>query len=110
MRASSLRLCLGAFVVPEAKDRLLARQLAAVLANAVAGDAVPHATRPAPAAHWPVPGRACVVDRSLALPHHAPISLDGALPGFESPLHVSTRALSDEAFTLAGRRALVVGG
>ncbi|MBI1967793.1 MAG: hypothetical protein HYS40_07370 [Gemmatimonadetes bacterium] len=102
-------LCLGAFVVLEAKDRLLARQLRTVLHNAVAGDAIPHATRtsPLPVTHWPAAGTRCFADPSLALPVRP--ALDGALPGLDSPLHVSTRALTDDPFTLAGRRALVVG-
>jgi len=102
-------LCIGAFVVLHASDRRLERQLHAVLRSALLGHGVPHATRPATGVtHWPVPGTACRRDPGLAIPD--PISLDGALPGLDSPLHASSRALSDEAFTIAGRRALVVGG
>lgn len=101
-------LCIGAFVVPGARDRLLARQLQAVLANAIAGQAVPHHTRDAPAACWPEPGHAAYEDQNLVLPDR--VRLDGPLPGLESPLHVESRALADEAVTLAGRRVLAVGG
>jgi hypothetical protein len=105
-------LCIGAFVVPEAWDRLLERQLRAMLRNALLGEGIPRAGRPTPAAHWPAPGRACHADPTLTLPGGGGPSLDGALPGTgsESPLHVGTRALADEAFSLAGRRALIVGG
>lgn len=101
-------LCLGAFVVPEAPDPLLVRQLHTVLGNAVAGDGIPHATRTGPVTWWPVEGTRCVADASLALP--AVTALDGALPGLDSPLHIATRALTDDPYSLAGRRALVVGG
>ncbi|HMA44678.1 MAG TPA: hypothetical protein VKO86_11705, partial [Gemmatimonadales bacterium] len=101
-------LCIGAFVVPGAHDPLLARQLRRVLANALAGQGIPHHSREAPAAAWPQPGRAAHEDQNLVLPDR--VRLDGPLPGLGSPLHVASRALSDEAVTLAGRRVLVVGG
>ncbi len=103
-------LCVGAFIAPAAPDRLYDRQLRALLRNALLGDGIPAASRtgtPAPC-YWPVPGTTARADPQLALP--APLALDGALPGLDSPLHVGSRALSDEAFTLAGRRVLVVGG
>lgn len=101
-------LCIGAFVVPGARDPLLSRQLHAVLANALAGQAIPHQSRDAPAACWPPPGRAAYEDSNLVLPDR--VRLDGPLPGLDSPLHVASRAQADEAVTLAGRRVLVVGG
>ncbi|HTR20305.1 MAG TPA: GH116 family glycosyl hydrolase [Gemmatimonadales bacterium] len=104
-------LCLGAFVVLHAKDLRLERQLHAVLRNALVGNGIPHHTRPSSGSgvtHWPIPGTTCRLDSTLVIPD--PVSLDGALPGLDSPLHVSSRALSDEAFTVAGRRTLVVGG
>ena len=104
-------LCVGAHVVPAAPDRRFRRQLAALLRNALVGDAIPH-RRYEPgsfaAAVWPVPGRCAREDPNLVLPDR--VSLDGPLPGLESPLHVASRALSDDAVTLAGRRVLVVGG
>jgi len=101
-------LCIGAFVVPDARDGLLTRQLGTVLRNALLGQGIPHAERTAPATCWPAPGTTARVDPGLVFP--AFIALDGALPGLESPLQAATRALTDEAFTVAGRRALVVGG
>jgi hypothetical protein len=101
-------LCIGAFVVPGARDPRLVPQLTALLANAVAGAAIPHATRVVPASHWPLPGRAAIRDDALAIP--APPALDGAFPGLDSDLHVESRALDDAPYSLAGRRALVTGG
>jgi mannosylglycerate hydrolase MGH1-like protein len=101
-------LCIGAFIVPGARDPLLRRQLHTLLANAIAGHGVPHAGRDAPAADWPEPGVTAYEDPNLVLPDR--VRLDGPLPGLESPLHVASRALADEALTLAGRRVLVVGG
>lgn len=101
-------LCVGAFVMPGARDPRLTRQLRIVIENAVARDAIPHRTRAAEAAAWPSPGRTAREDSNLVLPDR--VRLDGALPGLESPLHVASRALSDEAVTLAGRRVLVTGG
>src|SRR3989442_10107848 len=101
-------LCIGAFVAPGAQDRLLERQLGAVLANGLRGDGIPRVGRAEPVTHWPVPGRRAREDRTLELPERP--ALEGALPDLEAPLHASTRAVADEAFTLAGRRALVVGG
>lgn len=101
-------LCIGAFVAPAAPDPLLSRQLRAVLENAIAGDAIPHRMRVAEATAWPQPGTTARDDQNLVLPDR--IRLDGPLPGLESPLHVASRALSDEAVILAGRRILVTGG
>ena len=101
-------LCIGAHIVPAAPDRRFRRQLAAVVRNALCGEAIPHERRSLPAATWPVPGRCAREDPNLVLPDR--VSLDGPLPGLESPLHVASRALSDDAVTIAGRRALVVGG
>jgi hypothetical protein len=101
-------LCVGAFVAPGAPDPLLARQLRALLENALTGDAIPHRTRVVDASAWPVPGKSAREDDNLVLPDR--IRLDGPLPGLESPLHVASRALSDEAVILAGRRILVTGG
>jgi hypothetical protein len=109
-------LCIGAFVVPEARDRLLERQLRTVLGNALLGDGIPGPTREGGAwgaggatpPCWPVPGTTGRPDAQLTLPES--LELDGALPGLDSPLAIASRALADEAFTLAGRRVLVVGG
>jgi hypothetical protein len=101
-------LCIGAFVAPGARDPRLARQLRALLENAIARDAIPHRSRGGDAAVWPEPGHAAREDQNLVLPDR--VRLDGPLPGLESPLHVASRALSDEAVILAGRRALVTGG
>lgn len=102
-------LCLGAFMVLHARDRRLERQLHAVLANALLGDGIPHHTRlRTGVTHWPRPGTQVRLDPSLTIPPTVP--LDGALPGLDSPLHASSRALADDPFTIAGRRALVVGG
>ena len=101
-------LCIGAFVAPGARDPLLARQLRAMLANAISGDGIPHSTRTVEAAAWPEAGTTAREDGNLVLPDR--IRLDGPLPGLESPLHVASRALSDEAVILAGRRMLVTGG
>jgi hypothetical protein len=101
-------LCIGAQVVPGAPDRRFRRQLAAVLRNALCGEAIPHERRALPAATWPEPGRCAREDPNLVMPDR--VRFDGPLPGLESPLHVSSRALSDDALTIAGRRALVVGG
>lgn len=101
-------LCIGAFVAPGAGDALLARQLRTLLENAITGDAIPHRTRRAEAATWPTPGTVAHEDGNLVLLDR--VRLDGPLPGLESPLHVASRALSDEAVTLAGRRTLVTGG
>ena len=46
-------LCLGAFVVLGARDQLLARQLHAVLRNALLGEGIPSAVRPARPVYWP---------------------------------------------------------
>ncbi|HET9708371.1 MAG TPA: GH116 family glycosyl hydrolase [Gemmatimonadales bacterium] len=104
-------LCIGAHVVPAAPDRRFRRQLAALLRNALVGDGIPHERYEQGsfvAATWPLPGRCAREDPNLVLPDR--VSLDGPLPGLESPLHVASRALSDDAVTIAGRRVLVVGG
>src|SRR5690606_27622638 len=46
-------LCLGGYIHLAAPDRLLSRQLHAMLRNAVVGDAIPHATRMAQVVCWP---------------------------------------------------------
>ena len=101
-------LCIGAFMVLGARDPRLAPQLRVLLANALAGAAIPHAARAGPAAHWPAPGRAAFPDESLSIP--AAPALDGAFPGLDSDLHADSRALEDTPYSLAGRRALVTGG
>jgi hypothetical protein len=101
-------LCVGAFVVPDARDPLLEPQLSRVLHNALAGEAIPHEERSEPAAVWPKPGRTAGEDPNLVLPD--PVRSDGPLPGLGSPLHVWSRAQQDEPFVLAGRRAMTVGG
>jgi mannosylglycerate hydrolase MGH1-like protein len=100
--------CIGAFIAPEARDTRFARQLGALLRNALLGEGIPHAARTAPAACWPAAGTTAREDAALVFPGRVP--LDGALPGLESPLQAGTRALADDAFSVAGRRVLLVGG
>ncbi|HEY6222621.1 MAG TPA: hypothetical protein VIW26_02455, partial [Gemmatimonadales bacterium] len=101
-------LCIGAYIVPGAPDRRFRRQLAVVIRNALCGEAIPHERRSVPAPTWPPPGCCAREDANLVFPDR--VQLDGPLPGLESPLHVSSRALYDDAITIAGRRVLVVGG
>jgi hypothetical protein len=120
-------LCLGAYVPLAAPDPLLARQLRAVLANAIRGDAIPHATRAAAATWWPGPP----VERQQELdlfpeastpdapatpgggPRRPGADAAGAVwdewPPSASPLTSESPARSDEPWTLAGRRVLAVG-
>jgi Mannosylglycerate hydrolase MGH1-like glycoside hydrolase domain len=101
-------LCIGAFVVPGARDPSLVLQLRRMLRNALAGGGIPHADRTEPAATWPEPGRTAREDSNLVLPDR--VRTDGPLPGLESPLHVWSRAQHDDPLLLTGRRAMVVGG
>ncbi|HEU5320530.1 MAG TPA: hypothetical protein VFX28_06995, partial [Methylomirabilota bacterium] len=102
-------LCVGAFVALGAPDRLLERHLRAVLANALLGEGIPSALRTGQARHWPPPPPPPGSPRQVLVVPDAP-PLDGAFPDFDSPLHTTTHPDSDEPFTLAGRRLLVVGG
>jgi hypothetical protein len=99
-------LCVGAFVVLGARDRLLERQLHAVLRNALLGEGIPSAVRPGRPAYWP--GAAQQHPPAKLVVPAAP-SLDGSLPDLEAGLRVDSHGLMDEAFTVAGRRVLVAG-
>lgn len=107
-------LCLGAYVQLAAPDPLLARQLRAVLHNALAADAIPHATRLGAAVCWPDAAAQAAPGPSSSVP-----AGELATPGREvwdewppstSPLILESPARGDESWTLAGRRVLAVGG
>lgn len=120
-------LCIGAYASLAAPDPLLARQLRAMLANALTGDAIPHATRVAAVTGWPgaavePPAELELFSPSPDLPPPVvatggvPRAGSGSLPAVwdewppsASPLATDAPARSDEPWTLAGRRALVVG-
>jgi hypothetical protein len=101
-------LCIGADIVPGARDPSLAPQLRRMMCNVLAGEAIPHAQRTGLATTWPEPGRRARPDANLVLPDAVPMG--GPLPGLESPLHVWSRAHTDEPVILSGRRILLVGG
>ena len=120
-------LCVGAYASLAAPDPLLARQLRAMLANAVLGEAIPHATRGGVVTCWPgaaveslpEPGRVRAspttqvpIEATMGAPRPGAGGL-GAVwdewPPSVSPLTSDTPARADEPWTLAGRRALVVG-
>lgn len=100
-------LALGAFVHLAAPDQLLGRQLRAVLANALTGEAIPHRDRPEPVAHWPAPAVDCRRER-VAVPQLP--DLNEAWTDEPSPLRLHRAIGEDEPWTLAGRRTLLVGG
>ena len=102
-------LCLGAFVYLTAKDDLLARQLRAVLANAVAGDAVPHSERAVPVSLWPGPGVAVAQDIHVPVPA-APDLGEGGGSETPSALAIDLPVTADDPWTHAGRRILMTGG
>ncbi len=102
-------LCLGAYVHLAAPDPLLARQLRALLSNAIAGDAIPHATRLEPATCWPDEPDA---PSALALPDAPPVDPSAdwdEWPPSTSPLLLESDAREAEPWTLAGRRVLATG-
>ncbi len=103
-------LSLGAFIYLTAPDELLARQLRAMLANAITGDAIPHRDRPVPVSTWPIPER---FDPTRgAQPTRVPRvpDLDGPWIPSRSPLSIESPATDDDPWTLAGRRMLLIGG
>ncbi|MDX2119898.1 MAG: GH116 family glycosyl hydrolase [Gemmatimonadota bacterium] len=108
-------LCLGAYIHLAAPDGLLSRQLHVMLRNAVAGDAVPHATRMAPVSCWPG-GREPADDAGEpapappAAPGEPPSAMWDEWPPSSSPLLLESAGREDAPWTLAGRRVLVVGG
>src|SRR5690606_14978335 len=98
-----------------APDRLLSRQLHAMLRNAVVGDAIPHATRMAQVVCWP--GGGDTVDEPgepapppPAGPGEPPPAVWDEWPPSPSPLLQESAGREDAPWTLGGRRALVVGG
>ena len=97
--------CVGAFVHFAAPDPLLRAQLGRLVSNALAAPAADAAGR----THWPAPGTVAAPSEALVLPE--PLDLDGALPDpARDPIALASAVLADEAFDLAGRRALLVGG
>lgn len=99
-------LCIGAFVHPAAPDLLLARQLRAVLSNAIAGDAIPHRERAFPVTHWPVAGVRC---QRVAVPVPAPPELSGRWIQSVSDQAIEGPISTHAPWTLAGRRMLLAG-
>jgi glycogen debranching enzyme len=99
-------LCIGAFVHLAAPDRLFARQLRTVLANAIIGDAIPHRDRALPVTLWPEGGRQC---RRSTVPVPSIPSLTGRWVQSVSD-HILEGPVSTHApWTLAGRRMLLTG-
>jgi len=99
-------LCIGAFVHPAAPDPLLARQLRAVLANAIVGDAIPHRDRAFPVTLWPSPGSRC--SRTSVPVPQVPYLSGGWSPSVSD--HVIEGSITSHApWTLAGRRMLLTG-
>ena len=97
-------LCIGAFTHFAAPDRLLRPQLERLMTNAL------HAAAPSaePRAWWPSPGTAAACSEAVALPEH--LDLDGALPApAHDPMALTGPVKGDEAFDVAGRRALLLG-
>jgi len=101
-------LCLGAAICPDAADPACLPQLRTLLGNALAGQAIPHAERPAGARLWPAPGQ--TVWRSDRAPAAPIAGLEGewtdsaATPALDLPIE------SDDPWTLAGRRGFLAGG
>ncbi|MFI5235864.1 MAG: GH116 family glycosyl hydrolase [Gemmatimonadales bacterium] len=100
-------LCIGAYTHFNAPDPLLARQLQALISNAVLGDAIPHRRRTALTATWPAPGVRARADDLLPPPLLPDLS--GAWQSSEGPA-IESAAAADEPWTLAGRRVFLVGG
>ncbi len=99
-------LCVGSFTAFAAPDRQLRPQLERLVGNALRAVAAGSAE---PRSWWPSPGTVASPSEALALPE--PLDFDGALPvASEDPLVIAGAVEHDEAFDLAGRRALLVGG
>jgi len=98
-------LCVGAFVAFAAPDARLRPQLERLVRNAVgaaAGDGAESRS------WWPSPGTLASGSEALALPDA--LEFDGALPvPSADPLVLGGAVERDEAFDLAGRRALLAG-
>ncbi len=106
-------LCLGAFIYLAARDGLQASQLRAMLSNAVRGDAVPHASRNEAVSHWPGSGLGAAVSSEGSGATPPVVSLGEVWdewPPSASPLLIESTARTDHPWTLAGRRALAIGG
>ena len=99
-------LCIGAFVHPAAPDPLLARQLRAMLGNAIAGDAIPHRERALPVTLWPAPGVRC---QRVPVPVPALPELAGRWIPSASNLALEGAITAHAPWTLAGRRMLLAG-
>lgn len=100
-------LCIGAFIHPAAPDPLLARQLRAVLANAITGDAIPSRDRAFPVTLWPEPGRRCLRNTSVPVPTVP--ALNGRWVHSCSDLVFEGPANGSAPWTLAGRRMVLTG-
>jgi glycogen debranching enzyme len=99
-------LCIGAYIHLAAPDPLLARQLRALLANAVAGDAIPHRDRELPVTIWPEPGLRC---RQSSVPVPAVPGLTGRWSQSASERVLEGPVTGPAPWTLAGRRMLLTG-
>ncbi len=100
-------LCIGAFVHPGASSRRFSRHLAALLANAIAGDAIPHRDRAVPVATWPEPGRYAQRNTAVPVPEISP--LEGPWIPSSSDLVLEGDYDGPRPWTLAGRRMLLTG-
>jgi hypothetical protein len=99
-------LCIGAFVHPAAPDPLLSRQLRAMLANAIGGDAIPHRDRALPVTVWPAAGAGC---RRVAVPVPALPELTGRWSPSASDHVIEAPITTHAPWTLAGRRMMLAG-
>jgi hypothetical protein len=99
-------LCIGAYVYLAAQDALLGRQLRAMLANAIAGDAIPHRDRALPVALWPSTGNRCIRS-NVPVPALPPLL--GHWVQSVSDHVIEDRITSHAPWTLAGRRMLLAG-
>ena len=98
-------LCLGAFIAFAAPDRQLRPQLERLVGNALRAA---RSSSPEPRGWWPSPGTLASASEALALPE--PLEFDGALPvPSDDPLLLAGAVQADDAFDLAGRRALLAG-
>ncbi len=105
-------LCIGAFFLLAAPDTSFTPHLRALLANAILGTGIPDRRRSRPVTHWP-PRRG---EPAASSPPPAPPPVPD-LPGSADPWPVAAAPFSirsgaeaDDPWTLAGRRALLVGG
>ncbi len=97
-------LCLGAFVHFAAPDARLRPQLERLVRNALGATVAAAQSR----TWWPAAGAVAAASDALALPE--PLPFDGALPApSDDPIALDGPAERDEAFDLAGRRALLLG-